>query len=93
MRSSKLFDHFLEALRGFSKGFKERTVDTIEKELFEMEGSFALLVFSSLVGLPSPPPLIGLSLLPYMEREFSIMLAKSSDLKDAWSVWADLADI
>ncbi len=87
------FKGFLDALRSFSRGFREQTVDIIEKELSEMEGSFALLIFSSLVGLPSPPPMVGLALLPYMERELSIMLAKSQNLEDAWSVWADLADI
>ncbi len=90
---SELAKRFLEALRFFSQGFRERAVDTIEKELSEMESSFALLLYSSLVGLPSPPPLVGLSLLPYMERELSIMLAKSRHFDDAWAVWADLADI
>lgn len=93
MKLSELAKRFLEALRLFSQGFRERAVDTIEKELSEMESSFALLLYSSLVGLPSPPPLVGLSLLPYMERELSIMLAKSRHLDDAWAVWADLADI
>jgi len=90
---SELAKRLLEALRFFSQGFRERAVDTIEKELSEMESSFALLLYSSLVGLPSPPPLVGLSLLPYVERELSIMLAKSRHLDDAWAVWADLADI
>ncbi len=93
MRPSDILKGFRDALRDFSRGFRERSVDNIAKELSEMEGSFALLVFSSLVGLPSPPPLVGLSLLPYMERELSLMLAKSANLEDAWSVWADLADI
>ena len=93
MRLSDILRGFRDALRDFSRGFRERSVDNIAKELSEMEGSFALLVFSSLVGLPSPPPLVGLSLLPYMERELSLMLAKSANLEDAWSVWADLADI
>jgi len=93
MRLSDFLKGFRGALRDFSRGFRERSVDNIARELSEMEGSFALLVFSSLVGLPSPPPLVGLSLLPYMERELSLMLAKSADLEDAWSVWADLADI
>ncbi|HDD53264.1 MAG: hypothetical protein DRI92_03620 [Aquificota bacterium] len=93
MKLSELAKRLLEALRFFSQGFRERAVDTIEKELSEMESSFALLLYSSLVGLPSPPPLVGLSLLPYMERELSIMLAKSRHLDDAWAVWADLADI
>ena len=93
MRLSDILKGFRDALRDFSRGFRERSVDNIAKELSEMEGSFALLVFSSLVGLPSPPPLVGLSLLPYMERELSLMLAKSANLEDAWSVWADLADI
>lgn len=93
MRLSDILRGFRNALRDFSRGFRERSVDNIAKELSEMEGSFALLVFSSLVGLPSPPPLVGLSLLPHMERELSLMLAKSADLEDAWSVWADLADI
>jgi len=93
MKGNSPFKGLLDAFRSFSQGFRERAVDSIEKELFEMEGSFSLLIFSSLVGLPSPPPMVGLTLLPYMERELSIMLAKSQFLEDAWSVWADLADI
>ncbi len=93
MRFDGLWKGLLEAFRGFSRGFRDRAVDTIEKELSEMEGSFALLLYSSLVGLPSPPPLVGLSLLPYMEREISIMLARSRHLDDVWATWADLADL
>jgi len=90
---SDRWSRLLGVLKAFSQGFRERAVDTIEKELSEMEGSFALLLYSSLVGLPSPPPLVGLSLLPYMEREISIMLAKSRHLDDIWALWADLADL
>ncbi|RKX63210.1 MAG: hypothetical protein DRP41_06510 [Thermodesulfobacteriota bacterium] len=77
----------------FIDGFKEQSVDMLEKELYEMENAFALVLCGSLIGLPAPPPLLGLSLLPYLERELNIMFAKSANLDDKLAPWTDMIDL
>jgi len=79
--------------RFFWKGFKEKSIDALKEELYEMEGAFCLLLFSSFIGLPAPPAFLGIALLPYMERELIIMITKSHSLEDRFSKWFDIADI
>ncbi len=70
-----LLDDLLAVLRGEATG-------ALELELAEMENVFALLVVGSLVGLPFPPAPVGLSLLPHMQREVGVMLARADGLDD-----------
>jgi hypothetical protein len=55
---------------------RSKAVDVLEWEISELENIFALLVFGSFVGFPSPPSSITLDLLPYMERDLHLMLDK-----------------
>ena len=70
-----LLDDLLAVLRGEATG-------VLELELAEMENLFAILVVGSLVGLPFPPAPVGLSILPHMEREVGVMLARADGLDD-----------
>jgi hypothetical protein len=77
----------------FSRGFRERSVSAIERELKEEENVFALTVIGSLSGMPVPPGHIGISLLPFIEHEIKVMMSRSHGLDDRLAEWADLADL
>ena len=51
--------------------------DMLEFELKELENIFGLLLLGGFLGFPAPPAPIALELLPYMERELSIMMSRS----------------
>jgi hypothetical protein len=61
---------------------REKAVDVLEFELKELENIFSLLILGGFVGMPSPPAPIALELLPLMERELSIMFARSDFAQD-----------
>ena len=61
---------------------REKAVGIMEFELKEMENIFALLILGGFVGLPSPPAPIAIELLPLLERELKIMLARSDLAQD-----------
>jgi len=77
----------------FWEGFKDESTSALEMELSEMENAFGLIVFSSLIGMPSPPSFLGMALLPYMEHEIKLMIYKSEDLDDKLANFFDLSDI
>jgi len=55
---------------------RNKAVETIEYEVEELDHIFGLLVLGSYVGLPSPPMQISLDLMPLMEKELMLMMAK-----------------
>jgi hypothetical protein len=61
---------------------REKAVEVLEFELKELENIFTLLILGGFVGMPSPPAPIALELLPLMERELGIMLARSDFAQD-----------
>lgn len=61
---------------------REKAGGILEFELKELENIFSLLILGGFVGMPSPPVPIAIELLPYMERELTIMLARSDMAQD-----------
>jgi hypothetical protein len=55
---------------------RSKAVETTEYEAEELDHIFGLLVLGSYVGLPSPPMQISLDLMPLMEKELMLMMAK-----------------
>ncbi|MBU2647085.1 hypothetical protein KKI24_20420 [bacterium] len=70
-----------------------KAVDTIERELEELEHIFGLLVLGSFVGLPSPPMQISLDLMPHMEKELILMLKKVDTASEPLSQLFSVFDI
>lgn len=62
---------------------RERATEMLEFELKELENIFALLLIGGFVGLPSPPAIVALELLPHMERELKIMFSRADFAQDA----------
>jgi hypothetical protein len=65
----------LQVQRGKASGM-------LEFELKELENLFMLLLLGSLVGLPSPPAAVAVELLPYLEEEFRLMVARADLAQD-----------
>ncbi len=61
---------------------REKASGILDFELKELENIFSLLILGGFVGMPSPPVPIAIELLPYMERELTIMLARSDMAQD-----------
>jgi hypothetical protein len=61
---------------------REKASSMLEFELKELENIFSLLILGGFVGMPSPPVPIAIELLPYMERELVIMLARTDMAQD-----------
>lgn len=68
--------------QGADETARNKAVETLEYELEELTHIFSLLVLGNMVGLPSPPPQITLELMPEMEKELHLMLAKISTAHD-----------
>ena len=64
---------------------RENATRIIEYEIEELEHIFALLLFGSFTGMPSPPVHITLQLLPLMEKELELLFTKVATAHDALS--------
>jgi len=72
----------LEFLKEFGSGLRSHSTEYVEFELREMENILALLLFSSFLGLPSPPSDLSLRLMPHMVREMHVMSRRAGNLDD-----------
>jgi hypothetical protein len=76
----------LERLKGFFADLRvvnrQKATQILELEVKELENIFGLLVFGSFVGIPSPPVYLTLDLLPTMEDELRLVLARTQIAHD-----------
>jgi len=72
---------------------REKASSMLEFELKELENIFSLLILGGFVGMPSPPVPIAIELLPYMERELVIMLARTDMAQDPIGSLMGLLDV
>ena len=72
----------VDFLRDLGSGLRSHSTEYVEFELREMENILALLLFSSFLGLPSPPSDLSLRLMPHMVREMHVMSRRAGDLDD-----------
>ena len=70
-----------------------KSLEYIEAELRELENVFALVVMGSFVGLPSPPLMVSLRLLPFMGRELLVAARISERLDDMLGEMAGLFEV
>ena len=52
----------------------------------ELENIFALLLLGSFVGLPAPPTFLAVELLPFMQKELSLLNRRAEDASDMLAV-------
>jgi hypothetical protein len=60
-----------------------KATEILEFELLELRNIFALLLFGSFVGMPSPPVHITLQLHPHMDEDIQLMLRRINVAHDA----------
>ena len=86
--------HLLEtALKIFTQINREKATGMLDFELKELENIFALLILGGFVGLPSPPSPIAMELMPYMERELTILLSRTDLSQDPLGVLTGMLEI
>lgn len=88
-----LYDRLKRGVSLFSRGVKQGSVSAVEAELKEMENAFALVLMGAFSGMPAPPGHISIALMPWLERELSVMISRSLRHDDRLSEWADLAGL
>ena len=79
----KLLKAVIEFFRDMGTVNRENATRIIEYEIEELEHIFALLLFGSFTGMPSPPVHITLQLLPLMKKELKLMFTKVATAHDA----------
>jgi hypothetical protein len=62
---------------------RNKATEFLEFELMEMENIFALILFGSFTGMPSPPAHVTLQLLPLMQDELKLMYNRIGVARDA----------
>lgn len=72
---------------------REKATEMLEFELKELENIFSLLVLGGFVGMPSPPVPIAIELLPFMERELTVMLSRSDMASDPLASLVGMLDV
>jgi len=88
------FGHLLKkAMKTFSQINREKATGMLDFELKELENIFALLILGGFVGLPSPPSPIAVELLPYMEKELTVLLARTDLSQDPLGVLMGMLEI
>lgn len=81
------------ALQVMTQVHREKATGILEFELKELENIFALLILGGFAGLPSPPSPIAVELLPYMERELTILLSRTDLSQDPLGVLMGMLEI
>lgn len=61
---------------------RDKASGVLEFELKELENFFMLLLLGGLVGIPSPPAAVAVELLPYLEDELRVMIARADLAQD-----------
>lgn len=88
------FSQFLKAAFSvMAQVNREKATELLEFETKELESIFALLVLGGFAGLPSPPSPIAVELLPYMERELTMMLSRTDLAQDPIGVLMGMLEI
>jgi hypothetical protein len=70
-----------------------KATDMLIFELNEMENLFTIFLFGSFVGLPAPPAVMAVELLPYMENELRLMISRADFSKDALASVMDMLHV
>lgn len=88
------FGHlFKSALKVVAQVHREKATSMLEFETKELENIFALLILGGFAGLPSPPSPIAVELLPYMERELTMLLVRTDLSQDPLGVLMGMLEI
>ncbi len=79
---ANLFTFLKNIVKGFDQHNRNQATDVLEYQLEEMEYVFAMLVYSSFLGIPGIPEFVAFELLPFMETELVKFEQKSENSDD-----------
>jgi hypothetical protein len=79
---TSILDDIGRFISGFRAMHREKVIALTCVELNELENIFALLLLGSFVGFPAPPTFLAVELLPFMEREMSVLHQRAEDACD-----------
>jgi len=89
----KIFKDLYNFFDGFAEGFRGRSVEFIRVEERELENVFAILLFGSYIGLPSPPAFLSLELLPHVAKELYVLGISAERADDPLSQIAEFFEL
>lgn len=69
---------------GFKRFWRSRATEALAWEYREYENLFALMLLSPAAGIPGPPSLLSLELLPDIERELVVLLDRARESSDPY---------
>ncbi|HET58211.1 MAG TPA: hypothetical protein ENN35_07210 [Deltaproteobacteria bacterium] len=69
-------------LRSMNIMHQEHAVALTIVEVEELENIFALLLLGSFVGFPSPPTFLAVELLPFLQKELTMLNRRAEDQGD-----------
>ncbi len=81
------------ALRVALQVNRGNATDLLEFEVREMENIFSLLVLGGFAGLPSIPSPVAIEILPYMEKELLVLIARTDLAQDPIGVLAGMMEV
>ncbi len=87
-----MLNKFWENIKSFFEGFSQIAYSHLEKELYDLEFLFSIIIFSFLIGDFFVSPYISLELMPELEEEFKIFLNRSLFLDDTLSLYAEMVE-
>ncbi len=88
------FGHILKTtLKTLVQMNREKATGMLDFELKELENIFTLLILGGFAGLPSPSSPIAVELLPYMEKELIVLLARADLAQDPLGVLMGMLEI
>jgi hypothetical protein len=82
MTLKEFLEYARQALGVVAQVHRDKASGMLEFELKELENFFMLLLLGSLVGIPSPPAAVAVELLPYLENELRLMIARADLAQD-----------
>jgi len=80
--NNSLFNYLKDLLDSFDQHLKKGATEELEYELEEMEFVFALLIYSSFIGISGIPEGVAIELLPYMGKELQQFEEKTVNSDD-----------
>lgn len=88
------FGHILKStLKTLTQVNRGKATGILDFELKELENIFTLLILGGFAGLPSPPSPIAIELLPYMEKELIVLIARADLAQDPLGVLMGMLEI
>lgn len=71
-----------EIMETVVKIHRNKATDMLAFEVTERENIFVVLLLGSFVGLPAPPTVFAIELLPYLEKELQVMFSRNDFSQD-----------